>query len=218
MVTVLKLVISILMCMLVLHLTQSQELPTSKNWHTDGYVTAAKDQEPCNSCWAFVTVGIIEWFHKHVTNRLERFSEQFLIDCATGRPYLTRCRQEGGGNTVSGLLAIRDLGIPLEEEYPWIKGDQNCERPSRDKLYYRRARFTVNTPKKASSSKLKKLLLQTVIGATIYINRPNSVWDGYDGSTILKERCTAQKPNHAVLLIGFDVDPNGEEFYWIKNS
>uniref|UniRef100_A0A914QYE1 Peptidase C1A papain C-terminal domain-containing protein n=1 Tax=Panagrolaimus davidi TaxID=227884 RepID=A0A914QYE1_9BILA len=94
------------------------------NWLRDGFVTPAKDQSPCYSCWAFPTVGLVEFWHRRVTGNLLVFSEQDLIDCGRGKYDLHGCETKGGGNVESGLKAIKKNGIHLLNDYPWVGKDK----------------------------------------------------------------------------------------------
>ena len=54
----------------------------SKDWRTDGAVTDIKEQNTCNSSWAFMATDVIASANKIAGGTLYDLSVQQLIDCA----------------------------------------------------------------------------------------------------------------------------------------
>ncbi|KAI6226068.1 Cathepsin L1-like protein [Aphelenchoides besseyi] len=201
------------------HLLNISEFAEAKNWTAEGYVTGVKNQNPCGSCWAFGTVGLLEFQQKKRTGELMAFSEQSLIDCGRKKKSkLGGCfgrTGKDGGTIDLGLAAVLEIGIFSNESYPWIAKDQECYFPPGATLYYKRVYFE---PAPVDKNNLLKTLRTTVIAATVYVAEETSVWHEFRGGKILREKCPPRTPpNHAILIVGFG-DYNGEPYYLIKNS
>lgn len=101
-----------------------------RNRHGKNWVTPAKDQGNCASCWAFSASGAIEAYTNLYYNQLINYtlSEQELLSCS------------GGGSCVSGGYVYRALdyigshGVVLSEcfgyEGDMVSCNEKCSNPS----------------------------------------------------------------------------------------
>jgi uncharacterized protein (TIGR02145 family) len=91
-----------------------------RNKHGEDWVTPAKSQGNCGSCWAFAATGATElfvnlYYNRHIDYDL---AEQQLVSCISGN-----C---SGGSTGKGMAFIRDKGIVTESCFPYVAVDLNC--------------------------------------------------------------------------------------------
>ncbi len=91
-----------------------------RNRHGEDWVTPAKNQGNCGSCWAFAATGATElfvnlYYNRHIDYDL---AEQQLVSCIAGN-----C---SGGSTGKGMAFIRDKGIVTESCFPYVAVDLNC--------------------------------------------------------------------------------------------
>ena len=91
-----------------------------RNRHGQDWVTPAKSQGNCGSCWAFAATGATElfvnlYYNRHIDYDL---AEQQLVSCIEGN-----C---SGGSTGKGMAFIRDKGIVTESCFPYVAVDLNC--------------------------------------------------------------------------------------------
>ena len=96
------------------------------DWVTAGKVTPVRDQGMCGSCWAFAAVGAVESHYalKHPNDPVKLFSPQELIDCAGREYHNTGCQ---GGEVEYGFKYIKDKGIALQSDYPYLAYDSYCK-------------------------------------------------------------------------------------------
>jgi uncharacterized protein (TIGR02145 family) len=91
-----------------------------RNRHGEDWVTPARNQGNCGSCWAFAATGATEllvnlYYNRHIDYDL---AEQQLVSCIQGN-----C---SGGSTGKGMAFIRDKGIVSESCFPYVAIDLNC--------------------------------------------------------------------------------------------
>ncbi len=92
-----------------------------KNRHGEDWVTPVKNQGGCNGCWAFGTTAAVEllvnlYYNRHLDYDL---SEQNIISCTVGS-----CND--GGEPSSALDYAKDIGIVMEDCFPYTDSDQDC--------------------------------------------------------------------------------------------
>jgi len=99
------------------------------DWTRMGHITRVKDQGRCGSCWAFAAIGALEALHKKTYGgNLQEFSEQQLVDCATGQVWPFEEPNYGctSGNPGYALSYTRDYGAMLESYYPYRQVQGRC--------------------------------------------------------------------------------------------
>lgn len=178
--------------------------PASKNWVTEGKVTAVKSQGGCGSCWAFATVGAYESLNLILNNRQELYSEQQLVDCTKGLPGLTGC---SGGWPARAIEWTEKNGITSSSIYPYYGNEQGSGKcAALPKVGFRI--YGLGTI--LGDSELEKAIaIQPVVVCV-----DASKWNNYKGGVFGANTadCTT-RVNHAVLAVGYT-----PEYWIIKNS
>lgn len=106
-------------------------LPSSFNWCDQGKCTPVKDQNPCGTCWAFGTVGVLESSIKIQDGITRDLSEQYLISC----------NMEGWNCLSGGWWTAHDYhkdkipsgepaaGAVYETDFPYVTTNVACNPP-----------------------------------------------------------------------------------------
>ena len=183
---------------------------TRINWNDTGLLSPVKNQGRCGSCWAFSATSALETFMRNRGFDIKRLSEQELVNCS---PKDYGCN--GGMMHTAFDYVIKNKGLYSEEYYPYVEKTQNCSKPpwimkaagSQLKKY----KYTI--PKSVIDMKLS--LLENPIA--IALDADNIYFRFYKDGVIDLPINTTKTLSHAVLLVGFDQDEQGE--YWIiQNS
>nr|XP_004243398.1 ervatamin-B [Solanum lycopersicum] len=184
-------------------------LPIGVDWRKDGVVTPIKDQKSCGSCWAFSAVAAIEGINKIKTGKLVSLSEQQLMDCDV---YSDNQGCNGGFMESAFDYIMENGGITTSKNYPYIGKEQKCNTKKAKQHEVRISNYEKVPPNEESLQvAINKQPISVAIDASGYNFQLYSrgVFSGYCGNML----------NHAVTLIGYDVEENNGEKYWIvKNS
>jgi cathepsin L len=169
------------------------------DWRNKGIITDIRDQGACGSCWAFAATAAHEsyqvQFHSQPNNI--HFSEQQLVDCATGDPYNNYgCN---GGFAFRALQYIQDFGQTFDEEYPYVAVNQACKIPGGKFSFSNVASFTGCT---TLEEQLTRRPIAVRVDATNWATYKSGVFDNCEKDI-----------NHAVFLVG-----SSDEAWTIKNS
>lgn len=65
----------------------NDSIPESFDWRNHGYVTRAKRQGICSSCWAHITAYLLETQNAIANQELLVLSAQQLIDCSSNEEW-----------------------------------------------------------------------------------------------------------------------------------
>ncbi|MCK5186785.1 MAG: hypothetical protein KAR43_06575, partial [Deltaproteobacteria bacterium] len=181
-------------------------LPTSFDWRDLGGVTPVKNQNPCQSCWAFAAVADLESKILISESTTYDISEQNMLSCNS---YGLDCNT--GGNYLISTSFFMHVGSSLESCAPYqgrdgIPCDDTCETIKMVNGWKRIAN-DVDTIKRA-------LYDNGPIYTSMFASGPG--FHAYTGGVY--EYNGSDTPNHAVLIVGWD-DNLGTSGAWIvKNS
>ncbi len=222
--------------------------PQSKDWRdVPGVVTPVKDQGQCGSCWTFGATGSMESSYAVMTNPIRTaatsatqsvfppfygFSEQNFIDCD---PLSDGCN---GGNVESAYMFANVMGgVPTEKTYPYLNlndaATHTCDT-AKSKIIYPNTITVDAAPwtnvRSGDVSALEAAVLYQPVSISIQAG-PNSEGgispvQSYAGGVITLDDGCGQNLDHAVLLVGFNIDPaftnmmypNGIPYWIVKNS
>ncbi|XP_072924891.1 cathepsin K-like isoform X2 [Hemitrygon akajei] len=183
------------------------EHPSSVDWRKKGLVTDVKNQGQCGSCWAFSATGALEGQWAKKKKQLISLSEQNLLDCDTGS---YGCR---GGYMDSAYNAIIKLGgIESENTYPYTGYQGVCRFQENNVVAKIRKYRNFKVDEVRLAKKVAKLgPLCVAIDASCHS------FQYYSQGVYYEPNCNQYGVNHAVLLIGYGTEENGQ--YWlVKNS
>ena len=187
------------------------EYPESVDWRTLGAVTPIKDQGQCGSCWAFSATGSLEGQHFRQTGKLVSLSEQNLVDCVDGSH---GC---GGGFENLAFKYIKDNGgIDTEESYLYEARDNKGCRYRKKDVGATDIGF-VDIPH--GDEDALKAALATVGPVSVAIDSSGGdLFQFYSEGVYNEPKCSSEKLDHGVLVVGYGVEDNGEEYWLVKNS
>ena len=190
------------------------DLPDSFNWRDyDGvnWLTSIKNQNPCGSCWAFASIGVMEAMYNIAYDNPNLdldLSEQYLVSTC-----FDTYGCDGGGSSYSALRFLNEEGVPDEACMPYQGTDMACS--ARCSNWSQRLQFLdgYGSVYPVNQENLKRAIIER--GPVIVYMGISSEYGGYfDGNNVY--RCSTDVGvNHAVVAVGYN-DAGG---YWIaKNS
>ncbi|KAJ8035983.1 Cathepsin L [Holothuria leucospilota] len=183
--------------------------PRRIDWRDHGYVTKVKTQGHCGSCWAFTTTGALEGQHFRKTGQLVSLSEQNLVDCST---WNDGCR--GGLTTKAFQYVIDNGGIDTEWSYQYEGQQHRC----RFNRYNVGATMTSYVTLRPGSEPDLERAVGSVGPIATSIDAEQPTFRFYKSGIYYDRNCNSLYTNHAVLVVGYDTDPNGVEYWIVKNS
>ena len=185
----------------------------SKDWRKEGYVTKARNQHDCGSCWAFSAVGALEgqWFK--TTGQLVPLSVQQLVDCDVGNGD-DQC--DGGYSGYANTYIKKAGGLETEEKYPYEAASGEC------RFNKTAAVATLENSAIVAESGNEEVLKNALfhIGPlAITIDGSESKLKHYGGGVYRSKGCKSRddEMTHQLLLVGYG-STDGEDYWIVKNS
>lgn len=191
--------------------SQPKPLPESFDWRQNGCNFPVKDQGVCGCSFAFATVGAMECAVKLKDTSAGDldFSEQQLLDCS-------RFSCETGGEMAETFMKLAYRAIANESSVPYTgrKADY-CHYNLRPEDYMMTnfggySDFRYNAGEKQME---RDLVENGPLAVSIGVFGSN--FRTYDGGIFDDpEECSSEeKPNHAVLVVGYGIDGRGNKFW-----
>lgn len=192
---------------------ENVDAPDKVDWREKGAVTEVKNQGRCGSCWSFSATGAVEGAHKIKRGELLSLSEQQLLDCCTNGQPCDNCFGCRGGIMPDAFAYIKANGIRTEGNYSYEEDTKfHCRRPPSTLVQISGMGIIPNN-RKAGENLLKAVAMQPV---SVGIDALNRNLQHYKGG-IFNGACD-QRPNHAVLVVGYGTSEDGKDYWIIKNS
>ena len=183
--------------------------PSRIDWRERaGAVGAVKNQGHCGSCWAFSTVASLETAIWQSTGLTMSFSEQELVDCASGKYHNHGCN---GGHPIRAYKYIVDNQLGTEEAYPYTAKTQKCNEENTTKL--QRASLRSFELVQAGINALTESAAQHVVSVSIEVQHD---FKHYTAGVYSAADC-GEHLNHAVALVGYDTDAD-LPYFIVRNS
>jgi hypothetical protein len=186
------------------------------NWASDknplqmAVVAGPRNQGVCGACWAFVAAGSAEGAVGIASKQpVSALSVQQLIDCAT--EFNRGCN---GGNPVYAYDYIRENGLSLSYQYPYdVTQNPSCHSTRGFTKAY--INYDLEIPPN------DEVELKWYVGkgpVAIGICGEDMDFMYYGGGIFNPATCCGAQ-NHAMLVVGYGVEPNGGTPYWlVQNS
>ncbi|CAL0304843.1 unnamed protein product [Lupinus luteus] len=175
-------------------------IPASIDWRLKGAVTKVKNQQGCQSCWAFSAVAAVEGFLKIKTGNLISLSEQQLVDCTS-----FGCI----GGLIHDAYKYMIHGTDSETDYPYKAVGGTCQH---DKKPSGHINGYIDVPPYDEEQLLRAVSRQPVAVAIAVNDNFKSYKEG-----IFKGPCGTFL-NHAVTVVGYGTSAAGTRYWLVKNS
>jgi KDEL-tailed cysteine endopeptidase len=181
--------------------------PATMDWRTKGAVTSVKDQGQCGSCWSFSSTGAVEGAWAISKGQLTDFSEQELVDCATGVSYGSHgCN---GGQMEGAFKFIIENGQCTLSSYPYTAKDGTCQKCTAVAHM-----SSCSDVKPNDQLSLKAAVAQQPVA--VAIEADTRYFQSYSGGILDSSSCGTTL-DHGVLTVGYG-EENGQKYWLVKNS
>ncbi|XP_072545015.1 uncharacterized protein [Salminus brasiliensis] len=186
-------------------------LPYSVDWRDMGYVTDVKTQGHCASCWAFSAVGALEGQMFRKTGNLTPLSAQQLVDCS----WLYGNDGCGGGSMELAFEYINASGgLQPDAVYPYKAREGLCMYNPRNALG---KCYDFEELQKEDEEELQKAVV-AVGPISAAIDSSNKTFLLYQSGIYNEPSCSSFNVNHGVLVVGYNTDSSGRDYWVVKNS
>ncbi|KAJ0392760.1 hypothetical protein P43SY_007285 [Pythium insidiosum] len=195
--------------------------PKEVDWQKEGCVTPIKNQNICDFCWAFATVGTLETAAcvHYPGRKLVELSEQDLVSCSTpaGRCNWGGFSRDGfdwithtNGGTVCTAASMPYVAPEKRVTCPNPDPVARCERPKIDAVTY------VNMDYPNHEDLETVIATRGAVAASLTSKAP--VFQFYRGGLLMgdKDGCPSGA-DHEVVIVGYG-ERDGVKYWKVKNQ
>eukprot|EP00727_Mastigamoeba_balamuthi_P010118 m51a1_g5729 hypothetical protein (313) ;mRNA; f:1129217-1130155 len=190
---------------------------------TTPYVTPARSQDTCGSCWAFTTAAVLEGAYLKANKQTVVVAPQNFVDCGA-----FRANNHDGCQGYFAVATISELaeagksggGALLESDYPYQNVMGECRHPYSEPGAVTVTDYITEPFNEQDGSKLySRLMHYGPLGMAINAGYLGAYKSGIiqNGPECYQTEQGYVGPDHAVTLVGWGVE-NGVKYWLIKNS
>jgi len=180
------------------------------DWRQKGAVNPIQDQAQCGSCWAFSTIQAQESQFFITNGKLQKLSEQNLVDCVS-----TCYGCNGGLMDAAYTYVVKHQGgkFMLEEDYPYTAKDGNCKFDAS-----KATSMVVGYTNVVAGSETDLAAKVASMGpAAIAIDASHYSFQLYKSGIYDEASCSARNLDHGVGCVGYGSE-NGVNYWIVRNS
>ncbi|CAI9263066.1 unnamed protein product [Lactuca saligna] len=181
------------------------DVPPAIDWRAQGVVTPVVNQGGCGSCYAFAAADTIASLHAIRTKQLIELSPKEILDCCN-------CGGCNGGKMHDAFLYVaNNKGLTTAKNYPYKPVAETCNVKKEHDVAveihgYERVPFN-------SEPALMASVANQPVQASIECEEPFMLYK--EG---VMTAPTGTNTGHAVVIVGYDTDPDGTKYWIAKNS
>jgi len=192
------------------------------DWRDYGVIPPVRDQKECGGCYAFSTTDLLsaqERIDKKKFNSgpVEPYSAQYFIDCMP-EPNAYACKGGRPAAVLDYMASCKDCAILIDRCYQYRNKNLRCKQPSMNckqsvgakPVFSKQVNLISNREAEAMASLLRW-------GPVVAVVDLSPAWQFYNGTGIMREGHCEKKPNHAVLIVGYDYTGD-VPYYIVRNS
>ncbi len=184
----------------------SCETQTVMDWRNTARMTDVREQDNCNSCWAFAILAAYEDNYYTKTNQHVNASEQQLLDCS-GQLFC--------GSGTWPIAYMQSNLLAKESDYPYVAAAGTC-RATGSTIPKTLATISITPVGAAPFSPTVPEIKRAICahGAVASNVNATTLFDQYT-SGVFNEPNPSGNVNHAVAIVGWD---ENRDAWLIKNS
>lgn len=184
--------------------------PAGVRWVSRDALPPVRDQQACGSCWAFAATAALEISQAYLNGAFYDFSEQSVLDCATGSLNGDAGTCDGGYTWDVFEFAGR-YGPAQEASVPYVAKASTCA-PSSLTPYMRTSYGPTGLSMKADIAEIKKAICK--YGSVVAHLNATDAFLSYRSGVFKEPNPTAGGP-HAIGLVGWD---DSKKAWILRNS
>ena len=185
------------------------------------YIGPPKDQgSKCGSCAIFSFISQVETLYSFKYGKKYQFSEQEFLDCTD-----VTCNDGISFGKIKEIISKRNYLAHTYDNYDGIKTKSRGKKIEENlsNKYSSTTRLKINEMglrsfKYGNTRCIKSLLIEYgPLGTGIH----HSLLENYKSGSIIKyntSECQNEDPDHAVTIMGYNKDENGNLYWIVRNS
>ncbi|KAB0798068.1 hypothetical protein PPYR_05111 [Photinus pyralis] len=188
--------------------------PGNVDWRRLNCSSPITFQGKCRGSFAFAVTAAIEAQMCYKTGQYTVLSAQNLIDCTMVAPFENAgC---DGGALEPTFDYVVNVGINSEEDYPYTASISKCKYNQEKSV----GRINDYMSIDEGDEETMEYILNNVGPIAVGIDATHKSFADYRGGVYYEPNCKSdiESLNHAVLLVGYGVEPDGTKYWLIRNS
>ena len=185
------------------------------------YIGPPRDQgTECGSCSIFSFISQVETIYSFKFGKKYKFSEQEFLDCTE-----VTCKDGISFDKIKEIIRKRSYLAHKYDSYDGIKNENRCKKKFENlyNKYSSTTKFKINEIGKMSYKygKTRCIISLLIEYGPLGTGIHNSLIENYKAGSIIKyntSECRTEKPNHAVTIMGYNKDENGNLYWIVRNS
>lgn len=184
-------------------------IPQTKDWEFESNLGEIYHQGGCESCYTFAAVLPLEHLYYRRFGKKVALSQQELVDCSKGHGN-TGCR--GGWMHYAYDYVIQFDGLQTRASYPYITAEGlTCNQDSSKSVKGLLSSYVIIDPH--DTDHMIRALATNALASAV-----DATDITFYNTGIYNNKHCSSSINHAIVLVGYGTDINGNKYWKVRNS